>query len=381
MFSFKTLLTALALLASSLVYGLELDVSTEYRLGDSDSKVTARHAASQILRRQAADSVGSVISGMEQISNGEYIQSTIALTEALVKLNNIEERYTYNADNSLTLYMTARAVIEESAVAQRMSALKSSRINQVKLAEIADSNRKIEQQLNDIRLKATVSELTPDDAKYYADLTASLQTNHNNIHQIFTKGDLLKAADSNANASANIVNRFINHAKLVPLTAKPMDARYEGEYVKVDVLVTYPYKTPLVPSIKERKAVGVSESILKAITHLTSDSKAVFDAMTKQVIYGEITLAGVTTKFPLIYPAETFGGSTLCMSNPDTTTAEYLNEIEPHWIKPRPRSTMLTSKYAPCINSGPSRVITFTLTKTQAARADSVKTRLVHFTL
>ena len=59
MFSFKTLLTALALLASTLVYGLELDVSTEYRLGDSDSKVTARHAASQILRRQAADRYGT----------------------------------------------------------------------------------------------------------------------------------------------------------------------------------------------------------------------------------------------------------------------------------------------------------------------------------
>ncbi len=99
------------------------DYQTDYILGDSDSRLTAKqHALSQI-QLQAMQEAGTYIQGQTQLVNDKLDERINQVSAAIVKVQVVTEHFELTATGQQRLRLLARANVDESVLQERVKVL------------------------------------------------------------------------------------------------------------------------------------------------------------------------------------------------------------------------------------------------------------------
>ena len=99
------------------------DYQTEYVLGDSDSRLTAKQQALKQIQLQAMQEAGTYIQGQTQLLNDKLDEKINQVSAAIVKLQVLTEHFELTATGQQKLRLMARANVDESVLQQRVQAL------------------------------------------------------------------------------------------------------------------------------------------------------------------------------------------------------------------------------------------------------------------
>lgn len=99
------------------------DYQTEYVLGDSDSRLTAKQQALKQIQLQAMQEAGTYIQGQTQLLNDKLDEKINQVSAAIVKLQVLTEHFELTATGQQKLRLMARANVDESVLQQRVQVL------------------------------------------------------------------------------------------------------------------------------------------------------------------------------------------------------------------------------------------------------------------
>lgn len=105
------------------VWAWNKDYQTEYVLGDSDSRLTAKQQALKQIQLQAMQEAGTYIQGQTQLLNDKLDEKINQVSAAIVKLQVLTEHFELTATGQQKLRLMARANVDESVLQQRVQAL------------------------------------------------------------------------------------------------------------------------------------------------------------------------------------------------------------------------------------------------------------------
>lgn len=111
------------LTCASSVLAWNKDYQTEYVLGDSDSRLTAKQQALKQIQLQAMQEAGTYIQGQTQLLNDKLDEKINQVSAAIVKLQVLTEHFELTATGQQKLRLMARANVDESVLQQRVQAL------------------------------------------------------------------------------------------------------------------------------------------------------------------------------------------------------------------------------------------------------------------
>lgn len=111
------------LTCASSVWAWNKDYQTEYVLGDSDSRLTAKQQALKQIQLQAMQEAGTYIQGQTQLLNDKLDEKINQVSAAIVKLQVLTEHFELTATGQQKLRLMARANVDESVLQQRVQAL------------------------------------------------------------------------------------------------------------------------------------------------------------------------------------------------------------------------------------------------------------------
>ena len=94
------------------------DYQTEYVLGDSDSRLTAKQQALKQIQLQAMQEAGTYIQGQTQLLNDKLDEKINQVSAVIVKLQVLTEHFELTATGQQKLRLMARANVDESVLQQ-----------------------------------------------------------------------------------------------------------------------------------------------------------------------------------------------------------------------------------------------------------------------
>lgn len=137
------------------------EFQTAFRLGDNDSRSSARAAALDQLRIQAAGEAGVYVEGRTTLRGDQLEEQITQIRGALVQLESLEERFEPQPDGYTLLTLRARASVDDSLLAQRVAALRQDADKTRRMAQLAQENAVLRASLSAIaqeRLQAIDAE-------------------------------------------------------------------------------------------------------------------------------------------------------------------------------------------------------------------------------
>ncbi|HMX10658.1 MAG TPA: hypothetical protein PKE61_07065 [Burkholderiaceae bacterium] len=109
-------------------------------MGDTDSRASARAAALDRLRMQAAGEAGVYVEGRTTLRGDQLEEQITQIRGALVQLESLEERFEPQTDGYTRLTLRARARVDDSLLAQRVAALRQDAEKTRRMAQLAQEN-------------------------------------------------------------------------------------------------------------------------------------------------------------------------------------------------------------------------------------------------
>lgn len=82
-----------ACMAASTAWGWEKSVTIDYALGDADSRITAREAAYEALKVEAARSAKTYVQTTQTLKNNELSESIEVLGASMIELHGVQEAF------------------------------------------------------------------------------------------------------------------------------------------------------------------------------------------------------------------------------------------------------------------------------------------------
>lgn len=136
----RALWLCLTLVLGGSVNAWEKEYQTAFRMGDTDSRASARAAALDQLRMQAAGEAGVYVEGRTTLRGDQLEEQITQIRGALVQLESLEERFEPQADGYTRLTLRARARVDDSLLAQRVAALRQDAEKTRRMAQLAQEN-------------------------------------------------------------------------------------------------------------------------------------------------------------------------------------------------------------------------------------------------
>jgi len=107
----------------------------DYTLGDNDSRATARGIALDKLRLLAAADAGKYIQGDEVLVDDKYASGIHMATAAIISIRDVRELTTINEAGQTVLHLNATAMVDDSVLRKRISAIRNDADWAARLAE------------------------------------------------------------------------------------------------------------------------------------------------------------------------------------------------------------------------------------------------------
>ena len=176
----------------------EKEVSIEYVLGDADSRLTAREAAYEALKVEAAKSAKTYVQTTQTLDNEEFVESIEVLGASMVKLEDAEETFLGDKGRNGVLVVSATAVIDESELEKRVSQLQSSSAKVRSLRALGSENERLRSELEILRLQLQNRKISPDELPELLDRQNKARQELENIgkqvNAVFERGTLIEMA-------------------------------------------------------------------------------------------------------------------------------------------------------------------------------------------
>ncbi|MYM92746.1 hypothetical protein [Duganella vulcania] len=214
--------------------------STEYVIGDGETKASARLVAMDQLKKAAAASAGSYVQSTTVLDNSKDLKESVeVLTASVVRLSNVKERSSLNSAGQLVLQLSATATVDETELARRVKAVREDRAKAKLLERVQAENAMLHRNLLQIQSslgKKIDPTATSDLLRRQAAALKGIDDNVATVEAAFEPGSIIRAAEedeANFTAAKRIVDRLVVDAVLSSPVNVVLDGaeRTGGQYV------------------------------------------------------------------------------------------------------------------------------------------------------
>lgn len=199
-FSWILLLQAIAFPQVAAAQEWSQVVSIEYAMGDNEARATARQAALEELKRKAASAAGTYVqSTTTLLESGELKESVSMIGASIVRLTDVQESLAVEGENRLVLRVTARAIVDEKALKDRIRALHEDADKAKHIHALQEENENLRAELRQIRTELAGEMTAARAAELLERLSIAydrLAENERKVVAVFERGTLLHLADA-----------------------------------------------------------------------------------------------------------------------------------------------------------------------------------------
>lgn len=204
-------LMGVALMWSAAASAWETQVSTEYRIGDSESRVMARENAYQALKVEAAGEAKTYIQGTETLSNGELSETIKVMGASLVELDDVETEFSLSDDGTQVMSVTGTASVDESVLKERMRQIQQDKSKQQAIERLSDKNDQLRQRIERLRRQqesASNDAAMAENLESQAEAYREIEKLNNSVTDVFERGTLLNMADQSGSQIEKIKKKY-----------------------------------------------------------------------------------------------------------------------------------------------------------------------------
>ena len=205
--------------------------STEYVLGDGETKAVARLVAMDQLKTAAAAKAGSYVQSMTVLDNSKDLKESVeVLTASVVRLSDVKEQSTVNATGQLVLRLYATATVDEAELGRRVKALREDRAKGKLLERVQSENAMLRRDLEQIRLfqgRRTDPTAAFDFLRHQAEALKEIDDNGAAVEAVFAPGSIILAADEDEEKFA-AAKRTVDHMVIDAVMGSQVNIAMDG---------------------------------------------------------------------------------------------------------------------------------------------------------
>lgn len=325
-----------ACMAASTAWGWEKSVTIDYALGDADSRITAREAAYEALKVEAARSAKTYVQTTQTLKNNELSESIEVLGASMIELHGVQEAFDGGKARNGMLTVTGTAVIDESELRARVEQLQGNRQKAGSMKALTAENRKLRQRLESLRLdlqsKRISAKQIPEVMEQQNKAREDLEAVTRKINNVFEQGTLLEIASMSGreveDIKENLKTTVIDAIRLENYQASIIDVKKDGG--KVHVMVDLDWRLPskeLEAPLDEHLRLQSSWNYIKIESYENTNGKgpsrhseAIMGWLKDQEIVAKVRVGGVSRVIPIMYVKRSFHDD--CDSRPSSAGSD-----------------------------------------------------------
>ncbi|MDD3468020.1 MAG: hypothetical protein PHE67_12805 [Campylobacterales bacterium] len=160
----KPIIFIFAMLFSSILFGTEtikelkndsdtmvLQIDTTYRMGDADSKQSAKRAILEKVKVVASEYAGTYVESNVELTNGRMTKDEIAtLSRAFVSQKIVKESFKMLPNGFMVLEATVESTLDRKSIMDKLETVSKSEENKAKIAQIQADNTKLQSELEEV---------------------------------------------------------------------------------------------------------------------------------------------------------------------------------------------------------------------------------------
>lgn len=128
-----------------------LQIDTTYRMGDADSKQSAKRAVLEKAKVAASEYVGTYVESHVELKNGRITKDEIAtLSRALLSQKITKEQFKMLPNGFMVLEATIETTLDRKGITDKLETISQSQENQAKIAQIQADNTKLQAELEEV---------------------------------------------------------------------------------------------------------------------------------------------------------------------------------------------------------------------------------------
>jgi hypothetical protein len=251
-----------------------VQVDTAYRMGDADSKQSAKKQVLEKAKILASEYAGTYVESNVELVNGKLTKNEVStLSRAFVSQSITKEQFKMLDNGFMILEATVQSTINKKGMLDKLETISQSKENKNKIAQIQQSNEKLQEEL--LQVNNELSSLKNSTAALAQKLLAKRETiykeldaNDNVVLTKLNKAEVLSQAVQTKQAYEKDmddfkcrVNSLLYHLeKIIEPKVVATKVDFDGKFysLKVDVLLNH--FTSLGSSldfIEERKKLNI----------------------------------------------------------------------------------------------------------------------------
>lgn len=303
----------------------EARVSTEYVLGDGDSRIVASKHAREALMIKAASQGETYVQTTTRLEGEQLSEVVKVLGASMVRITDYDEHFKLNQAGATVLVATAMASVDEDELQSRIERAQADASVQDELYRLSMENRRLRVSLEKARAMRTPDSLEDLEGRL-ADLNRAfggLASNRASVDEIFAKGTLVAFADTYEaeldRAKSTIQEKVIEEIMETDVEVKVDSVQQSNGGYSAQVMLDWDldvtkFRKILSPWLQVgRDRYGrlliqnPSSAVIEASSALSEDLYAWLSRQQIDVVVG---VEGETVSVPLLYSAYSFMGGT-----------------------------------------------------------------------
>ena len=210
--AFAALAISASMVLSPLSYAFETVIEKTYRLGDGDSRVTAREILIDQIKLEAANQAGTYIEADTTLkADGSLSESITSLSASLVKVNNIQESLSSDNDGFL-LTVRGNVDVDENELRERIQAIQQDQNKAQVIQELQREKSQLLQQMDVLLSRLDNASLTSKQAANLMQEQVSLRdkiaNNASAVSNVFQRGTLFAMSQQETRAKQQAIDSF-----------------------------------------------------------------------------------------------------------------------------------------------------------------------------
>jgi len=205
--------------------------STEYVLGDGETKAAARLVAIDQLKKAAATQAGSYVQSSTVLDNSKDLKESVeVLTASVVRLSDVKEQSTVNPTGQLVLRVSATATVDETELSRRVKAVREDRAKVQLLERVKSENALLRRDLEQIRgslSKKTDPTSTFELLRRQAAALKEIDQNVAAVDAVFEPGAIILAGDEDE-AKLAVAKRAVDRLVVEAVMSSPVNVTLGG---------------------------------------------------------------------------------------------------------------------------------------------------------
>lgn len=317
----------------------EAAVTTEYVLGEGDSRIMARKHVREALTVEAAKQGEMYVQTTTRLEDDQLSEVVEVLGASMVRITDYEEHFKLNSTGATVLVASATATVDESELEQRIQKAQEDTSVQDELLRLSIENRRLRERLDKARAIG-ISDSFEKLEKRLADLSGAyrgLESNRASVNEVFEKGALLALADSYAveleQAKATIQRNVLDEILDTEVDVELDGVKETPEGYRAQVMLGWKLDTPdfrkiLSPWLtvgRDRFGRELIQNPGSAAVQAKSKlSVDLYDWLAGQQIDVVVNVEGEEVTVPLLYSAYSFMSET-CAPQPNAIGKDATN--------------------------------------------------------